>query len=59
MPMDCTIIFVVWKVVTNGKETYVCVDFAKDFFLSADHILYCDQFLNLTPLQKFYKLLNN
>ena len=26
MPMDCTIIFVAWMVVTNWRKTYVCAD---------------------------------
>ena len=40
------------------KNLCVC-RFYERTLLSTDHILYCSHFLNLTPLQKFYKLLNN
>ena len=40
------------------KNLCVC-RFCERTLLSTDHILYCSHFLNLTPLQKFYKLLNN
>ena len=41
-------------------EKYLCVfRFCERTVLSTDHILYFSHFLNLTPSQKFYKLLNN
>ena len=40
------------------KNLCVC-KFCERTILSTDHTLYCSHFLNLTPLQKFYKFLNN
>ena len=41
-------------------EKTLCVcRFCERTLLSANHILYCSHFLNLTPLKKFYKVFNN
>ena len=41
------------------EKTYCVCRFCERTLLSTDNILYFSHFLNLTPLQKIYKLLNN
>ena len=40
-------------------EKHMCVQILRKKILSTDHVFYRSHYLNLTPLQKVYKLLNN